>query len=93
MSNCCAQQQLLNSIVEVAGNALKAELCKFGAFGERVADNVEIPEGIDDNIAESMGLKAEAVNPFMVEATSIMLALSEQLISQAMAKLAEADAA
>lgn len=53
---------------------------------------VKMAEEIASAIAESLGVDAAAIPPFLIESNSIMLPLSGDMINQAKEKLAEADA-
>lgn len=79
----------------IAGETLGSDVgTKLGEqLGEMVGGMIDMVEGVAEQIAEAMGVLPEAIGPFIVECTSIMLASSGDLINQAKAKLEEADAA
>ncbi len=79
----------------IAGDTLGSDTgSKLGEqLGELVSGMIDMVEGVAEQIAAAMGVQEEAIGPFVVECTSIMLASSGDMISQAKAMLEAADAA
>ncbi len=86
-----AVSEQLGAVVGDAGTSLGENL--GAAMGDMVDGLVDMVAGLAEELSEQMGVKPEAIGPFLVECTSIMLATSGDLINLAKAKLEEADAA
>lgn len=89
LEQAASSVEYLNVPADSSSEETAPETDDTGLLGGLVKMAAEIAVAI----AESLGVDAEAIPPFLIESNSIMLPLSGDMINQAKEKLVEADVA